>query len=68
MENIINAQLKKNLSKILENKWSIELGNLSGNSIELIDNPLSYTSYTYYDRESDRDNDFLIVSKLLNSK
>ena len=68
MENIINGQLKKNLSKILENKWSIELGNLSGNSIELIDNPLSYTSYTYYDRESDRDNDFLIVSKLLNSK
>lgn len=68
MENIINKQLRKNLNKILENKWSIELGNCSGNSIELIDNPLTYTTYIYYDRESDRDNDFVIVSKLLNSK
>jgi hypothetical protein len=66
MDKIINKSLKKNLKSIIENGNSIELGVCSGNSIELIDNPMTYTSYVYYDRKEERDNDFKIVSELLN--
>lgn len=66
MNKIINNKLKKDLNSIIENNSSIKLGNCSGNSIELIDKPITHTSYIYYNREDERDNDFRIVSELLN--
>lgn len=67
MNKIMNSKLKKDLNSIIENNASIKLGNCSGNSIELIDKPInSHTSYIYYDRQHERDNDFKIVSELLN--
>jgi hypothetical protein len=66
MNKIKNNKLKKDLNSIIENNTLIKLGDCSGNSIELIDNPITHTSYIYYNRKGERDNDFRIISELLN--
>jgi hypothetical protein len=67
--NISNFALKRDLKEILSNPQNItriEKGDVSGNSIEIeFKEPISSSSYTYYDNEKNRDKDLTELETLI---
>jgi hypothetical protein len=63
---LLNQRLRRDIPEILNNGTTIKKGVLSGYSIDLIDNPLTYTSYCYYN-ESKRDSDFDELEKIIDN-
>jgi hypothetical protein len=60
-----NKKLQASISKIIENDYPLSKGNISGYSIEIIEpEPLSYTSFIYYENEDKRDEDFEIIKQI----
>lgn len=73
MKNTIkNLGLKSDLKEILNNPTNIgnvSKGDVSGNSIEITFNePLAFSSYTYYENESERDADFDVLQTLIKNQ
>jgi len=64
-----NISLKSDLKSIIANKENIEdikIGSVSSNSIDIIfKNPISSSSYTYYDREKYRNSDYEKLLELI---
>jgi hypothetical protein len=52
-----NKTIEKDFDLLKKNKYTFKKGNISGNSIEFIDDN-SYTSYVYYDDDKSRDEDY----------
>jgi hypothetical protein len=67
--NIINIALKRDLNEIVSNPKNItrvSKGDVSGNSIEVeFKEPVSFSSYTYYDNENNRDKDLTELENLI---
>ena len=54
-----NKELKTMISTIVDNRLEFRKGIVSGHSIEIEElDPESFTSFTYYEDETARDNDF----------
>jgi hypothetical protein len=72
MSNVfVNIVLKNDLKDITKNIAGFEIskGNVSGNSIEIIEKETqSESSYVYYDRDGDRDKDYELLLELINTK
>ena len=72
MSNVfVNVVLKNDLKDLTENvnKFEVSKGSVSGNSIEVLDKETqSQSSYIYYDRNSDRDKDYELLSELIKTK
>ena len=66
---IINSALKKDLKELISNPnniTTIKKGDISGNSIEIeFKEPISFSSYVYYDNETNRDKDLTELETLL---
>lgn len=52
-----NKTIEKDFDLLKKSKYTFKKGNVSGNSIEFIDDN-SYTSYVYYDDDKCRDEDY----------
>ena len=52
-----NKTIEKDFDLLKKNKYTFKKCNISGNSIEFIDDN-SYTSYVYYDDDKSRDEDY----------
>jgi hypothetical protein len=62
---ISNQVLKQDFQKIINNGYYFEKGKVSGFSIEVFEPETeSFSSYTYYDDEKNRDNDYEILCGL----
>lgn len=59
-----NRTLVNDLTEILEKKYEISKGDVSGNSIEVKEGR-SFTSYCYYGNEKKRDEDLKTIEELL---
>ncbi len=72
MSNVfVNVVLKNDLKELKENvnNFEISKGDVSGNSIEIMDNTTqSQSSYVYYDRKGDRDKDYELLLELIKEK
>jgi len=62
-----NVALKNDLNEILENNYEVSKGTVSGNSIEMVEGN-SLSSYTYYGKEKERDEDLKTIEELLENK
>ena len=69
---IVNIALKNDLKDFLKNPSNygeVTKGEMSGFSIEVeVKEPLSFSSYTYYENETLRDSDFEVLTELLKNK
>lgn len=69
---MLNKELKKDISLIIENNLEFKKGTVGGYSIELEevneDGQISYTSFIYYDNESGRNSDFDLLNQLKNNQ
>jgi hypothetical protein len=62
---LINKILKLDSKRIIDSQFKIEKGVVSGFSIEVFEHETdSYTSYTYYDDEKNRDKDWELLCKI----
>lgn len=72
MNNVfVNIVLKNDLKELTEKIKDIEIskGDVSGNSIEIIEvETNSQSSYVYYDRADDRDRDYELLLELIETK
>jgi hypothetical protein len=67
----VNIVLKNDLKDITKNITGFEIskGNVSGNSIEIVEKETqSESSYVYYERDGDRDKDYELLLELINTK
>lgn len=69
MIKIKNRELASMLDDIIDNNIDFRKGMVSGFSIEIReDDPESFTSFTYYKTENERDSDYELLLKMKNEK
>jgi len=69
MIKIKNRELASMLDDIIDNNIDFRKGMVSGFSIEIHeDDPESFTSFTYYKNENERDSDYELLLKMKNEK